>query len=184
MMTRFVVALGLLWPAASDGGASDGTELSPADADKLRMRSKQYVDRCEWEMSPDQAAEFGAQSHDLGEGKTLYLIDCLRGAYQSSSLAFVADGDALNQVFFAYYGDEFGWGGTDLITSPEFDAAAKKLHSFAKARGIGDCGSVATYQWSEYGFKLLEYRYRNCPDDGAADGDSEMPEFPVIYKAK
>ena len=42
-----------------------------------------------------------------------------------------------------------------------------------------DCGAVGTYQWSEYGFRLMRLRYW-----GKCDGTKMPEEWPVIYEFK
>jgi hypothetical protein len=124
------------------------------------------------------------QVGDLGEGNTVYLIPCQAGAYNFAHKVYVGHGEEsdawFDPQFFADFGTDVGWTGTPYIWNGFYDDATRTLASFAKARGIGDCGSQGTWQWNGYLFVLTEMRARDCSDD--IDPDGEMPEFPVVYE--
>jgi hypothetical protein len=46
-----------------------------------------------------------------------------------------------------------------------FDPSQGQLTIFSKARGLGDCGSFATYGWTGEALALETYRYQACNDD-------------------
>jgi hypothetical protein len=125
------------------------------------------------------------QVGDLGDGDKVYLIPCQSGAYNFGHKVYVGHGEGADAwydpQFFADFQTDVGWTGTPLIWNGFYDDATKTLTSFAKARGIGDCGSQAHWQWNTYLFVLVEMRARDCSDEDV-DPDAEMPEFPVVYK--
>lgn len=117
---------------------------------------------------------------DLGEGQTLYLIPCQSGAYNFAQKVYVGSSDDdFEPQFFADYQADVGWLGTPYVWNADFDPETRTIHAFAKARGIGDCGTIGTWQWNGYLFQLTEMRARACSDD--IDPEAEMPEFPIIY---
>lgn len=120
------------------------------------------------------------ERHDLGEGQTLFLVPCSAGAYNMVYRLYVYQQqyDELRQLAFASYSERFGWGGTIDLINVSFNPQTLGLTSFAKGRGLGDCGSAASYRWQEWDFKLLEYRsWERC------DGTRMPEQWPVIYSA-
>src|SRR5262249_10888046 len=122
-----------------------------------------------------------AATYDLGKGSTLYVVSCIVGAYQTGSVLLVGGQDGLRALDFPAYSTGYGWSGTQVIVVESFDTKDKTLMTFAKARGLGDCGSTAQYRWTDFAFELREYTYKDCIDDGSASPDED---WPVIYKAK
>lgn len=69
-----------------------------------------------------------------------------------------------------------------------FDEATKTLRVFTKSRGVGDCGSAATYKVVLGKLTLIKYEAQSCE---AADEfrlknpeAEEMPVWPVLYERK
>ncbi len=118
------------------------------------------------------------QSYRLSAIHTLYLLPCWAGAYNLGYTAYVADGNGAGQIYFATYSDSMGWGGQAVLVNPSFDETTGLLSTFAKGRGVGDCGTVGRWQWDEYAFKMLIMRARTaCTGEGGPD------TFPVVYAA-
>lgn len=81
----------------------------------------------------------------------------------------VRNGDyaAVGPMVFADSEGDGGFAGTDILLNAAIDPRTGLLTHFAKARGIGDCGSAGTWKWTGYTFKLQElraedWRPRNC----------------------
>lgn len=99
----------------------------------------------------------GVDRHALGGGATLVLIPCGAGAYNFSSVPYaVAGGKA--QV--ATFDSSPGWtdDGPPVLVNADFDAKTGELSSYAKGRGIGDCGSAERFVWDGTRFRLIEAR--------------------------
>lgn len=93
------------------------------------------------------------ETHALGGGKTLALLPCGAGAYNYSSAAFIVAGGK------AVAADLEGSDG--MLVNAGFGNG--RLTSYAKARGVGDCGNSETYVWDGRRFRLIEARsMREC----------------------
>ncbi|WP_422505539.1 DUF1176 domain-containing protein [Stenotrophomonas sp. GZD-301] len=114
----------------------------------------------------------------LDDTQALVLIECLRGAYQSSSLVFrvpVADASRATRVTptlpFALPGVRTR---LDMLTSAAFEDGV--LTHSGRGRGIGDCGSGARWGWTGTTFALLAYEHM-----GACRGD-DAAEWPALWR--
>lgn len=117
---------------------------------------------------------------DLGEGSTVYLLPCQSGAYNFAQKVYVGSaGDYFDPQYFADFQPGMGWTGSAYLWNADYDTETNTVYTFAKARGVGDCGTQAHWQWNGFLFQLMEMRVRECTDD--IDPNAEMPEFPVIY---
>ena len=98
----------------------------------------------------------------LGGGKTLVLLPCGAGAYNYMSVPFIVAG---GKPVRATFNSPVGFGGepgTDpMLVNAEWDETRYRLTSYAKGRGMGDCGSSET---------LCVGRHALSPDRGDPDG--------------
>jgi len=98
----------------------------------------------------------------LSEKEELVLIPCGAGAYNFSSVPLIATGQAGRRVFrLARFDSPPGWseqGEPPMLVNAGWDAARATLSSFAKGRGLGDCGSSESYVWDGTLFRLIELR--------------------------
>jgi Protein of unknown function (DUF1176) len=106
--------------------------------------------------------------HD-GTYKALVMLSCGNGAYNFSSAPFVGTSTNGKKWSFAparfdYLADsETTKGGINLLTNSSWDAENQQISSYAKGRGIGDCGSAETYVWDGAMFRLvLAYAMDEC----------------------
>jgi hypothetical protein len=60
-----------------------------------------------------------------------------------------------------------------------FDPEQGVLTVFSKARGVGDCGSLADYRWTGSELELETYRYKGCDDSTAEFVDPT--DYPQVY---
>ena len=91
--------------------------------------------------------------HRLSATQVLLLLECSRGAYQSSYEAWMANDQppyAARPVTLPF--DTAGLGG--YLMNPGF--ANGQLTSLGKGRGINDCNEQATYAWTAAGFRLVQ----------------------------
>ncbi len=148
----------------------------PAPVDKLHRAGKQCSD---YDARHMKAARVTAK---LSGGKMLYLLPCFAAAYNVVYRVYVFDKrypDELKRSIFAAYSDAAGWYGKDDLINAQFDPKTKTLIAFEKGRGVGDCGSIAKYRWSDIGWRMIEYRYW-----GKCDGTRMPEDWPVIYRFK
>ena len=129
----------------------------------------------------------GVDHYDLGQGRTLYLIQCDQAAYQSVFVAMATEaGGGPARLLRFPTADADGGRITrsledSLVGNPVFDPAAKTLTNLTKARGVGDCGTYAVYAFAASGDpRPLELRARDCPKNG---GKYLPPErWPLVTK--
>ncbi len=101
------------------------------------------------------------QAHALGGGETLVLLPCSAGAYNLLSAVFVLDGGAPRPVRTdAPVGfDETGGASRGPVpTVVNGDWKAGVLTSYAKARGLGDCGVYQDFVWDGERLRLSGQR--------------------------
>ncbi len=120
--------------------------LSSAQLDQLWTQSD-----CAESYETESQPEVGR--HALGGGATLVLVPCGAGAYNFSSVPYVIKA---GKAQIAAFDSQPGWtgDGPPMLVNAGFDARTGELGSYAKGRGIGDCGSSETYVWEGYWFRL------------------------------
>ena len=91
--------------------------------------------------------------HRLSASQVLLVLECGRGAYQSSFELWTASDKAPYAPKPVKLPDATGRGDAYLM-NPGFDN--NQLTSFGKGRGIGDCNVAATWAWTATGFQLIE----------------------------
>jgi len=101
--------------------------------------------------------------HALDAGHALVLLPCDAGAYNVSAVPLVAAGGAgAWQFHLAPFDHVPGFthdaGAPPLIVNARWNPARGELSSFAKGRGLGDCGTAETYRWDGARFRLTEAR--------------------------
>ena len=86
---------------------------------------------------------------------SLVLLACGSGAYNVSTVPLVAEGNRIAPARFDRM--ESGWENVQpVLINAGWDEATASLSSFAKARGLGDCGTAQTYVWDGAMFRLVE----------------------------
>jgi hypothetical protein len=86
------------------------------------------------------------EAYALGAGKTLVLLPCSAGAYNMLSAVFVLDGTGVAPVRAdAPVGFDADGKGIPTVVNGGVDKGL--LGSFAKARGLGDCGVIQSFVW-------------------------------------
>ena len=128
-------------PAVSQSGLTDDPPAA------VRQRAKTFDCQAE---TPD-----GPSSSRLAPGVVLWVIPCWVGAYQISSVLLLADEKGGN-VRPADLGGQGDPESRAMATSAEYSAKERKLYSYAKGRGFGDCGIGQTWTWTGKGFVLAD----------------------------
>lgn len=117
--------------------------------------------------------------------RALVELQCAKAAYQSV-YAFVAvqpDGTLQPLTLDLFYPNESGqFERTSEATVgglASFDPETSLLTVFSKARGVGDCGSLAEYRWTGDELELATFRYQACSD---SPGELVDPaDYPQVY---
>jgi hypothetical protein len=109
---------------------------------------------------PIEEASEAPQSFDLGAGQKLFIVKCWAAAYQFGYMALVMDqaGDVRQMTFQDWDGKRYR--PMTYLAGADFDPASKTMNSFFKGRGLGDCGSLGSWQWTGSVFKLKAYYYK------------------------
>ncbi|MEM7302151.1 MAG: DUF1176 domain-containing protein [Pseudomonadota bacterium] len=133
---------------------------------------------------------FSASSH-------VVLIVCERHAYQTSHVAYSVSGESdpyVELLSFPDNADGQKWTASHRIISPDWNGETKRLTTFYKGRGIGDCGSSAVYRWEDHAFIPEEVRFQTCcwdeesfetvPACKKIKDDYPIPEdeWPVVFR--
>jgi Protein of unknown function (DUF1176) len=130
-------------------------------------------------VTEDSAYSLGERD---GVASALVLVACGSGAYNYSTAPYVGtskDGKAWQfaPARFDYVDDSnSGPNEVELLTNADWDQASQQISSFAKGRGLGDCGSAESYVWDGAMFRLV-----------SASGMSECRgsmEFLSLWRAK
>jgi len=125
----------------------------------------------------DEAAE-APESFDLGGGQTLFIVKCWGAAYQFGQIVFVVDraGTARLMTFQNWDGKKYSL--VKSLTEADFNPESKTINSFYKGRGIGDCGTMGSWQWTGSEFKLKEYFSKTKCDGRSFAGERRWQIFP------
>ncbi len=132
---------------------------------------------CDPEAVADQSE---AQAWHLGPDVTLYALTCTQGAYNIASALYIVDagGGAPKPVALPRPAMLKGESADNVAENVGFDPKTMVLSSFDKGRGLGDCGSSASWLWDGHAFALLEASLLDaCP--GALPED-----WPSVYTAR
>lgn len=96
----------------------------------------------------------------LGGDKVLVLLPCGAGAYNFLTMPLIASGKAGRRTLaFAKFDYKPGWtedAAKPMLINASWLAKDATLSSYAKGRGIGDCGGSETYVWDGAMFRLVE----------------------------
>jgi hypothetical protein len=127
---------------------------------------------------PIEDAAKEPDSYDLGGGQKLFVVSCWRAAYQSGSLVFVMDGSGQARLLTFQH-----WNGKKFtpdfsLSEADFDPNGKAISMFYKGRGIGDCGAMATWNWTGSEFKLKDYYFKEKCDGRSFAGERRWRIFP------
>lgn len=119
------------------------------------------------ESSPCAAERTGSTedtAYSLGTGpkgaQALVLLNCGAGAYNFSTGVYIGQADKSGKWAFAPAAFDYGASGFSpeakipLLVNSDWDAATQTISSYAKGRGLGDCGSSESWVWDGTSFRL------------------------------
>jgi hypothetical protein len=120
-------------------------KLTPAQIATMRKRAT-----CDLE-------GFAAEVHALGGGKSLVILPCSTGAYNLIGALFIVDGAKITP---AQLDAPSGFDATGASSGTPVKSVINGtfengvLTSYAKGRGLGDCGSRQSFVWDATRFRL------------------------------
>ncbi|PSR15687.1 hypothetical protein C8255_21770 [filamentous cyanobacterium CCP3] len=174
-------------PPPSESASLEATAESDLPADEVILQTvldqAESQDICDGFYQPE-VAEAESQVYRLGD-RALVELQCATAAYQSVYAYVAVQPDSTLQLLAldVLYPDQAGQfersseatiGG---LTS--FDPETSLLTVFSKARGLGDCGSLAEYRWTGSDLELATFRYQECSD---SPGELVDPaNYPQVY---
>lgn len=171
-------------PAEPAPDASSEVSL-PADETILQTVYDQVESRdlCDGFYQPE-VAQAESRVYRLGDRALVELV-CANAAYQSvyAYVAYQPNGSWQPLSLDGFYPDETG----QFVRTSEstvaglatFDPEQELLTVFSKARGVGDCGSLADYRWTGGALALETFRYQECSD---SPGEFVEPaNYPQVY---
>ena len=98
----------------------------------------------------------------LSRTEMLVIVPCGAGAYNMTSVPLIATGVPGRRAFHnAVFDFQPGWseaGAKPMLVNARFAPEASRLESYAKGRGLGDCGGSEAYVWDGTRFRLVEAR--------------------------
>ena len=95
----------------------------------------------------------------LSRTETLVLVPCGAGAYNFSAVPVIATGIPGRRSFrYASFDYKPGWSenaAKPMLINASWTPESASLESYAKGRGLGDCGSSESYVWDGVRFRLV-----------------------------
>jgi hypothetical protein len=121
------------------------------------------------------------EAHALDRDQALVIIPCIMGAYQGSSLAFIASRSSSSARRLVaptpYLGNDPDRSGRGYFTEGVFDPKTGTLSMAAKGRGLADCGMSASWIWNGKAFRLSEMSLQqSC-------GGVEPGDWPTLFRS-
>lgn len=124
---------------------------------------------------------------DISDAEAVVAVTCDYGAYQGSyAFVYVApSGAMLLSAPELDENDRLMEEPRTVFATPDFSRVDEGIvATFARARGLGDCGDYVVYMLSDGGgLALREVRRRECGDD-IPDELPPPSEWPVVYRAE
>jgi hypothetical protein len=118
----------------------------------------------------------------VGEAEHVVVVTCNFGAYQGSYAMVHLDG----QRAALLKADNIGMAGqpygppSAVYSEAYFQGGTRGFETFAKARGLGDCGILSRYEVAGFGeATLVQARARDCDD--APEIAPPVDEWPVVF---
>ncbi len=135
-----------------------GKPLSKAEAAALIKAMRTETNRREpdsCEDTPDGLSDAdGAWA--LDGTLRLVAIACSRGAYNVSSQFWLVAGRDVAKARPAPFDGDTSRTSSELVNA-DFDPKTGQISFYAKARGLGDCGSSGSYGWNGQRFAVLQW---------------------------
>jgi hypothetical protein len=151
-------------PAVSQAGLTDQPTL-PAS-----LEAMDAVKACRADMDRGNGTE--PQMDDglarLSDDTLLWSVLCFRGAYNEGHRFFLTGNEGQNPrpLFLRsteQQGEDVGVADDFILINAGYDPDSRTISSFAKGRGLGDCGAAYVWTWTGRDFVLTEEQVMaNC----------------------
>jgi Protein of unknown function (DUF1176) len=134
------------------------TEATPDAATLVSLIEASSCKEERYGVTEDTAYSLGKVD---GKARALVMISCGAGAYNFASAAYIGTEEAAGKWQFAPaefdYGDKVRTmdGSVQLLVNADWDPANQTISSFAKGRGLSDCGNAESYVWDGSSFRLI-----------------------------
>jgi hypothetical protein len=102
---------------------------------------------------------FGPPEHHRLDARTsLALVPwpCMNGAYNLFAYAVLIDQRGGTRPASFEVGGGMSDDNDNSLVNADWDAATRRLRTYAKGRGLGDCGTVSSFAWDGVRFRLAE----------------------------
>ncbi len=114
----------------------------------------------------------------LSPGVVLWAPECSLAAYNETNLLFLGDESGAHTRPLRLPTADGGARDDNELVDAAFDPKTQTLTTFAKGRGVGDCGDSAQWVWDGQAFRLLsEFSMSEC--EGVPPDD-----WPALYVAR
>jgi hypothetical protein len=144
---------------------------------------------CEGELDKSASEQFSSV-YPIDHNRYLVQLLCFMGAYQGNYRYFIyekqADSGSVSVKPLGlerYEPDDSGKISQTLEDnvggSPDYNSGQKILSVMTKYRGLGDCGSLAHYQWDSNQFKVVEYRVKEKCDGKYVEPEQYAQVYPL-----
>jgi len=136
-------------------------------ATRIAALRKEIGEECDFEPSFIRS-HFEESQSALDRSRTLLLIECAGGAYNSFHFVFVATkrGGRISIAEARFVPPE---GSPPMLTRAVWNAQQGLLSSSFLGRGLGDCGEITHYVWDGRSFRRSEKREMNSECRGSRD---------------
>ncbi len=137
---------------------ASGKALAKAEASALVTAMRAEINRREPDSCEDMPDGFTDTDGAWALDTTLRLVAvaCSRGAYNVSSQFWLVGGRDVAKARPAPFEGASGTAASELVNA-DFDAKTGQISFYAKARGLGDCGSSGSYGWDGKRFAVLQW---------------------------
>ncbi len=186
-MTGLTLAIAACTAAPPPDAPSPAALPSEEAIFQVAIAEVEAQDLCDGFFQPEAATE--SRVYIVAEDRALVEIVCAYSAYQLVYTygVYEAGGEWRSLPLDVFYPNESG----EFVRTSEttvgglanFDPAQEQLTVFSKARGLGDCGSLADYRWTGDTLELETYRYQECGDspDDIPEELLDPTNYPQIF---
>ncbi|WP_060252232.1 DUF1176 domain-containing protein [Burkholderia pseudomultivorans] len=152
------------------------SQLSDKEEKRLIERAQRSRDASRCDKNASKYLDEGAYA--LDERQALVFLPCIQGAYQGSSDVFVVPRVGNGAAEPIKLTNPAGGVLEPSLVEPSFDPATGVLSTFAKGRGLADCGFQAEWIWDGRAFRIsAASRQDSC-------GGFEPGDWPTLYRSR